>query len=199
MNVPRLFFRIIVMLCVAASVSTDVHDNTDINHPKRSGDAAPPKKTDYAVTTNRSRERSNLYVDRITKRVVTTLEQVDMSKLRSEELIFLEDSWTTAFQTIFGNIQIRSIIITDDQPTTRNMLRSRRTSWYDVWAVAEFYACSYCGDDDDDFQPWHRQLVGQDEAPIYQSFDNLFCQFLRDGSFERFQDVGNCHVEFSDE
>jgi hypothetical protein len=198
-----LLFIIIASAMASADVTNPIrHDQAADGFPKhtRDRDEAFHKKSSDAVTTKDSKERNNMHVERITKRVRTTLDQVDIDQLQNEELIFLEDAWKTAFQTIFGDIQIRSIIITEDHPTDRKMLRGRRKSWYDVWAVAEFYACSHCGyDDDDEYDPLNRYLEGHDDAERFHYFDKLFCRFLHDGPLERFHGVERCQVEFSEE
>eukprot|EP00980_Cylindrotheca_fusiformis_P016972 scaffold5159_cov112-Cylindrotheca_fusiformis.AAC.26 len=161
------------------------------------------KKSGDTVATNTSLEFvAAPHVERITRRIRTTIDDVDIDKLTSEELIFLEDSWKTAYQTIFGGIQVRSLIVTEGRNGTmdRKMLRGRKQT-YDFWAMAEFYTCSFCGyDDDDEFRSWWRRTLSEPAATTeVQSLEKLFCQFLHDGVFERFHVAGSCHVEFSEE
>jgi hypothetical protein len=62
-------------------------------------------------------------------------------------------------------------------------------SWFDIWAVFE-PSCHLCGYDDD------RRLTAAD-SDVNRRFELLFCDMLREGPFERFQDVQECQVTFA--
>jgi hypothetical protein len=147
--------------------------------------------------------------------------------MTADECIFVEDTWMTAFQTVHGDdedsLTARAFIVEQDdgnkQRNPNRKLRGDSSSknnnrslfswnlsgftppsvpsfsgftpgpWFDIWAVFE-PSCNLCGYDDD------RRLTAAD-SDVNRRFEMLFCDMLREGPFERFQDVQECQVTFA--
>jgi hypothetical protein len=163
------------------------------------------------------KQDGNKGMRRFTLPVRTTLTGVDIDDyMTTEECIFVEDAWMAAFQTVHGNdedsLTARAFIIEQDDSGTKTNKNDRKLrgdsskninrslfswsftgftpgSWFDIWAVFE-PSCHLCGYGDD------RRLTAA-VSDVHRRFELLFCNMLRQGPFERFQVVQECHVTFA--
>ena len=154
---------------------------------------------------------------RIILQVRNTLENVDIDKLRDDEIVFFEDSWKIAFQTINEKEDddhhgkngddhhiARSVIVSQkelDRDENR-MLRGGQFngSWFDVWTIVELYTYC-CPQKTVNHNDENEEAVDTEQSTaldLQHHFENLLCKMLRKGPHERFHKVKNCKVAFTD-
>lgn len=158
-----------------------------------------------------------------------TLENVDIDQATPAEIIFFEDALQNALQDVLDGDKhsVRSVMVTDqdddgDKKKKKKrggdrMLRGDRAlysywgrwawyglRWFDIFAHVEFYGCSFCYDDgddwyydDDDDDRYNYRRRGLEEQDNQNQVAESLCNELRDGPHDRLKIVSNCIVEFS--
>jgi hypothetical protein len=150
----------------------------------------------------------------------TTLLNVDIENLTPDEIIFFEDCWKEVYNTKSANndddTTMRSVVVQGQGHSNNNRRQlngeneSRSlllgyifnppTFYFDIWTVIEI-SCRLCYDDDRLLKKKGGSLRGKgkkntDMDGMNHEFEGGFCDKLREGPYEVFNDIEDCRVVY---
>lgn len=172
---------------------------------------------DPSPLTSRSRKEDS---HRTILQTRTTLLNVDIDQLTSEEVIFFEDTWVQTFnQVLLGedvtiqenssSPRLRSFVVEEvlggnipnegrSLASTAGRSRGGTTAykWFDIWALMEA-SCRLCSHDD----YRGRILTGwtKDGVSVLQELETTLCDALRRGPYSSFQNLQQCRIVYLDQ
>jgi hypothetical protein len=176
-------------------------------------------KTSQKKGTEDKKPYSNTGMQRALSEARTTLLNVDISSLTTEEYFFFEDTLREAYTSVYG-VTVNSVIVKEaEKPSSSGSKKNLRGHarralnffdepivyfWFDIFALLEF-TCNLCGpdddDDDDDFyfndDDLNVRKLGEkpaDYAAMKTQLETTLCASLQESPFENFQGVQGCEI-----
>jgi hypothetical protein len=151
----------------------------------------------------------------------TTLLNVDIENLTPDEIIFFEDCWKEVYNTKSANnddTTVRSVVVEGQDDSNNNRRRQLHgdesrslylgyifnppTFYFDIWTVIEI-SCRLCYDGDRLLKGGgglRGKGKGKKNTDMLdgrnQQFEGAFCDKLREGPYEVFNDAEDCSVVY---